>query len=81
MWQERYEQVLSQCSLLSDLDLLDDGDMTEVGEGGVTLVSRKYTELTKVWGPKSSHKSSEMYLLSSQNRVLRRYPFRGRCAY
>lgn len=41
MWRERYESVLSQCSLLADLDVMDEGDLTEVGEGGVTLVSPK----------------------------------------
>lgn len=38
-WEERYWEVLRQCGLLPDLKLLEDGEMTEVGEGGVTLVS------------------------------------------
>lgn len=36
-WKERYEEVLRQCSLESDLELLVDGDQTEVGENGVNL--------------------------------------------
>lgn len=32
--------VLEQCSLLEDLEVLAEGDMTEVGAGGITLVSR-----------------------------------------
>lgn len=36
-WQERYNEVLRQCSLESDLELLVDGDRTEVGENGVNL--------------------------------------------
>lgn len=76
MWQERYREVLSQCSLLSDLDLLDEGDMTEVGEGGVTLVSTNMTKLTIVWRPKGKNQPRKVYLLSSQNCLPRRYPIR-----
>lgn len=36
-WQDRYDEVLRQCSLESDLELLVDGDLTEVGENGVNL--------------------------------------------
>jgi ABC-type multidrug transport system fused ATPase/permease subunit len=36
-WEERYYQVLQQCSLGSDLELLVNGDLTEVGENGVNL--------------------------------------------
>lgn len=36
-WKERYDEVLHQCSLESDLELLVDGDRTEVGENGVNL--------------------------------------------
>ena len=39
MWRERYEQCLAQAALLPDLELLQDGDLTEVGEKGVTLAS------------------------------------------
>jgi ABC-type transport system involved in cytochrome bd biosynthesis fused ATPase/permease subunit len=39
MWRARYKEVLRQCSLLGDLELLADGDMTEVGDQGVNLVS------------------------------------------
>lgn len=46
MWRIRYKEVLRQCSLLSDLDLLTDGDMTEVGDHGVNLVSSPYPQST-----------------------------------
>jgi ABC-type multidrug transport system fused ATPase/permease subunit len=39
MWRERYDQCLESSMLLPDLALLQDGDLTEVGEQGVTLVS------------------------------------------
>ena len=33
----RYDAVLDQCALKRDLELFEAGDMTEVGEKGVTL--------------------------------------------
>ena len=38
-WKERYKEALRQSALLSDLDLMESGDLTEVGEHGTTLVS------------------------------------------
>ena len=35
--EERYKKVLRQCALERDLDLLEAGDETEVGEKGLTL--------------------------------------------
>lgn len=37
MDQERYDQVLKVCQLTHDLDMLDDGDLTEIGEKGINL--------------------------------------------
>lgn len=34
---ERYTATLEACSLLSDLEILEDGDQTEIGEKGVNL--------------------------------------------
>ncbi|CAO3589839.1 unnamed protein product [Absidia cylindrospora] len=34
---DRYDSTLWACSLLSDLDVLVDGDMTEIGERGINL--------------------------------------------
>ncbi|CCA77686.1 related to multidrug resistance protein, partial [Serendipita indica DSM 11827] len=33
----RYDQVIEQCALKPDLDILEDGDMTEIGARGVSL--------------------------------------------
>ena len=35
--QERYQDVLHACSLVSDLKILEDGDATEIGEKGINL--------------------------------------------
>jgi ABC-type multidrug transport system fused ATPase/permease subunit len=43
-WEERYWEVIRQTGLEPDIALLEDGDLTEVGEGGVTLVC-----LLSVW--------------------------------
>lgn len=33
----RYQTVIESCALQEDMNLFPDGDMTEVGENGVTL--------------------------------------------
>lgn len=35
--QERYDKVLEVCQLSHDLHMLEDGDMTEIGEKGINL--------------------------------------------
>ncbi|KAG1480249.1 hypothetical protein G6F57_005470 [Rhizopus arrhizus] len=35
--EERYKQVLHQCALIKDLSILADGDLTEIGEKGISL--------------------------------------------
>ncbi|WVO18186.1 hypothetical protein L204_105890 [Cryptococcus depauperatus] len=37
MWRDRYRESLRQAALLPDLEVFNDGDLTEVGEHGVTL--------------------------------------------
>ena len=37
MDEERYRQVLSVCQLTHDLEMLTDGDLTEIGEKGINL--------------------------------------------
>ncbi|KAI8343122.1 P-loop containing nucleoside triphosphate hydrolase protein [Chlamydoabsidia padenii] len=35
--EKRYQDTLQACSLVKDLSILEDGDMTEIGEKGITL--------------------------------------------
>ena len=35
--EDRYEQVVDACALRPDLDMLEDGDATEIGARGVSL--------------------------------------------
>ena len=35
--QKKYDQVLEACSLKSDLEMLSNGDETEIGENGINL--------------------------------------------
>ena len=35
--EDRYEQVIDACALRADLDMLEDGDATEIGARGVSL--------------------------------------------
>lgn len=37
MDEERYEEVLDACALVQDLEVLEDGDQTEIGAKGVSL--------------------------------------------
>ena len=41
--QERYEKVLDACCLWPDIELLGGGDLTEIGERGVTLSGGRCT--------------------------------------
>lgn len=34
---EKYNQAIASCGLLKDIELMDDGDLTEIGERGVNL--------------------------------------------
>ncbi len=43
--EERYNAVIDSCCLRPDLDLLEDGDMTEIGERGINLSGGKWTSL------------------------------------
>lgn len=44
--QERYNKVIYQCALERDLTLFDAGDLTEVGEKGLTLSGGQKARLT-----------------------------------
>jgi ABC-type multidrug transport system fused ATPase/permease subunit len=35
--EKRYHQVLEACALVNDLEILEDGDESEIGERGVNL--------------------------------------------
>jgi ABC-type bacteriocin/lantibiotic exporter with double-glycine peptidase domain len=35
--EDRYKAVLEACSLVTDLEILEDGDSTEIGEKGINL--------------------------------------------
>lgn len=43
--EERYNAVIDSCCLRPDLDLLEDGDLTEIGERGINLSGGKLTAL------------------------------------
>ncbi|KAH9945600.1 hypothetical protein B0H21DRAFT_822934 [Amylocystis lapponica] len=44
--EERYNKVIEQCSLKRDLQLFDAGDLTEVGEKGLTLSGGQKARIT-----------------------------------
>ena len=42
--EERYQKTLEVCALLSDLKILEDGDMSEIGERGVSSPTYRLSE-------------------------------------
>ncbi|KAI0371499.1 multidrug resistance-associated ABC transporter [Pilatotrama ljubarskyi] len=58
--EERYKKVIYQCALKRDLSLFDAGDMTEVGEKGLTLSGGQKARITLA---RAVYSSAEILLL------------------
>ena len=60
MNQELYDQVIGSCALLSDLNILPAGDMTEIGERGINLSGGQKQRISLA---RAVYSDSEVYLL------------------
>lgn len=60
MHQERYHQVLSVCSLESDLETLPGGDLAEIGEKGINLSGGQKQRVSLA---RACYSNSDVYLL------------------
>jgi ABC-type multidrug transport system fused ATPase/permease subunit len=49
----RYRAVLHQCDLLRDLSMLENGDLTQIGERG-TIIAGKQGDLSILFFPKKN---------------------------
>ncbi|KAG5722122.1 ATP-binding cassette transporter abc4, partial [Termitomyces sp. T112] len=58
--EQRYNKVIYQCALIGDLELLKAGDLTEVGEKGLTLSGGQKARLTLA---RAIYSSAEILLL------------------
>lgn len=56
----RYQEVLRQCSLVKDLEMLPAGDLTEIGERGVTLSGG---QKQRVQLARALYQEADVYLL------------------
>ncbi|XP_043928090.1 multidrug resistance-associated protein 1-like [Protopterus annectens] len=56
----RYQQTLNSCALLPDLDLLMDGDQTEIGERGVNLSGGQKQRVSLA---RAVYSNADIYLL------------------
>ncbi|CAI4063089.1 ATP-binding cassette transporter YOR1 SKDI_07G5290 [Saccharomyces kudriavzevii IFO 1802] len=56
---EKYNEVIRVCSLKADLDILPAGDMTEIGERGITLSGGQKARINLA---RSVYKRKEIYL-------------------
>lgn len=59
MDEERYQQTLSMCALLPDLDVLPAGDATEIGERGINLSGGQKTRVALA---RAVYADSDVYL-------------------
>ncbi|CAM9715193.1 unnamed protein product, partial [Hapterophycus canaliculatus] len=57
---ERYARVLSACALSSDLDLLEAGDQTEIGEKGINLSGGQQQRVSLA---RAVYSQADVYLL------------------
>ena len=55
----RYQEVLRRCSLIKDLETLPYGDLTEIGERGVTLSGQKQ----RIQLARALYQDADVYLL------------------
>ena len=61
----RYQQVIRDCALQTDLTLFDDGDETEIGEKGVTLSGGQKARVTLA---RAVYSRSDVVLLDGMSR-------------
>ncbi|XP_047316294.1 ABC transporter C family member 10-like [Impatiens glandulifera] len=57
---QRYQETLETCSLMKDLELLDYGDLTEIGERGVNLSGGQKQRIQLA---RSLYQNADVYLL------------------
>ncbi|XP_057563457.1 ATP-binding cassette sub-family C member 4-like [Hippopotamus amphibius kiboko] len=57
---ERYEEVIKACGLEEDLQLLEDGDLTVIGDGGTTLSAGQKARVSLA---RAVYQDADIYLL------------------
>ncbi|XP_057563173.1 LOW QUALITY PROTEIN: ATP-binding cassette sub-family C member 4-like [Hippopotamus amphibius kiboko] len=58
--EERYEEVIKSCALEEDLQLLKDGDLTVIGDGGTTLSAGQKARVSLA---RAVYQDADIYLL------------------
>ncbi|BFZ12259.1 hypothetical protein BsWGS_15298 [Bradybaena similaris] len=57
---QRYDQVLKACALVEDLKIMPSGDMTEIGENGITLSGGQRSRISLA---RAVYQNKSLYLL------------------
>lgn len=72
MDEEKYERVIHACQLTYDLEMLEDGDLTPIGERGITMSGGQKARVSVA---RAAYSDADTIILGKWTAVIRQQPF------